>query len=182
MNFTQDLACASASQRRIFLAWLFLCGASQKTNAQVKPRLAVLSWCHLTLHPRSHDVLLLPTTQLQNLPVWNMKLLGQPFFAHLFLHNPSIWEGMKACSLPPPQNISNFHLSSLGITCLTGAGVQAVLICPFAKTLSKQSASYLLCEEKKKWPYCASRSCHRSSFHSPHNQLHLQSKRQHIFH
>lgn len=59
-------------------------------------------------------------------------------------------EGMKARSLPPPQNILNFHLSSLGITCLTGAGVQAVLICPFAKTLSKQSASYLLCEEEKK--------------------------------
>lgn len=57
---------------------------------------------------------------------------------------------MKARSLPPPQNISNFHLSSLGITCLSGAGVQAVLICPFAKILSKQSASYLLCEEEKK--------------------------------
>lgn len=59
-------------------------------------------------------------------------------------------EGMKACSLPPPQNISNFHLSSLRITCLAGAGVQAVLICPFARTLCKQSASYLLCEEEGK--------------------------------
>lgn len=59
-------------------------------------------------------------------------------------------EGMKVCSLPPPQNISNFHLSSLRITCLTGAGVQAVLICPFARTLCKQSVSYLLCEEGKK--------------------------------
>jgi len=59
-------------------------------------------------------------------------------------------EGTKARSLPPPQNISNFHLSSLRITCLTGAGVQAVLICPFTRTLCKQSASYLLCEDGEK--------------------------------
>lgn len=71
---------------------------------------------------------------------------GQAIFAQLssFTTHP-FGEGMKARSLPPAQNISNFHLSSLRITCLTRAGVQAVLICPFARTLCKQSASYLLC-------------------------------------
>lgn len=140
MYFTQDLAYILASQRRILPAY-FLYGGSQKTNGRTE---ACCPSPRLILHPCGCPVLF-STTQLQKLHVWNLKLLGKPFLPS----SVSIW-GRKVCSLPPPQNISNFHLSSLRITRLTGAGVQAVLICPFARTLCKQSVSYLLCEEGKK--------------------------------
>lgn len=120
----------------------------QMVNLQVKLRVAVLSSdIFAPTRPPCPPL----TTQLQKQHVWNLRLLGKPFFALLcsFTTHP-FGEGMKACSLPPPQNISNFHLSLLRITCLSRAGVQAVLICLFARTLCKQSSSYLLCEEWKK--------------------------------
>lgn len=150
VNFTQDLACASASQRGIFPACLFLCGASQRATGQAGSQAEACS-----PEPVPSDVapprppcpppLYRSATETSSLkpetpaPAISVQLCS--FATHPF------GEGMKARSLPPPQNISNFHLSSLRITCLTRAGVQAVLICPFARTLCKQSASYLLCEE-----------------------------------
>lgn len=149
-NFTQDLACALASQRRISPACLFLCGASQKTNGQAGSQAEAC--CPESVpsniapaRPPCPPPLYRSATETSGL---KPETPGPAIFVQLssFTIHP-FGEGMKARSLPPPQNISNFHLSSLRITCLTGAGVQAVLICPFARTLCKQSASYLLCEE-----------------------------------
>lgn len=139
MHFAQHLACASASQRRILSARsLVVPHRKQTVEPGVKLRFAVPSRGRLPAHP--------PPLYRSAAEPSSLK----PEAAGPLLRNPSIGEGMKAHGLPPPQNISNFHLSSLRITCLTRAGAQAALICPFARTLCKQSASYLLCEEGEK--------------------------------
>lgn len=134
---------------------LLLCGASQKTNGQAGSQREASCPVLLPSDIASTQPSCPPPPPLccSALETWSLKpeTPGSAISAQLpsFTIHP-FGEGMKARSLPPPQNISNFHLSSLRITCLTGAGVQAVLICPFARTLCKQSASYLLCEEGEK--------------------------------
>lgn len=87
----------------------------QMVRLGVKQRLAVLGFCHPTLHPCSHPVLLLlSTAQLWKLEVWNLKLLGQPFL-HSSLPSQSIHLGkewkLTACLLLKTfQTFTYLHL------------------------------------------------------------------------